>query len=94
MQDLMHDDEKVITAPFGVGRHKLSHNGVYFFNDLHPKQFFQFDLSWGYNSSDYFECGCVKLRVANLEVLKQDLDQAEFLQNENKGWISLDNDRE
>ena len=38
MQDLMHDDEEVITTPLGVAHNKLGHDRIDLLNNVHSKQ--------------------------------------------------------
>lgn len=76
MQDLMHDYEQVVTAPLRVGRHKLCHYLIDLFYDVHSQQFFKFNFTWCNDRSDNLQCGGIELSMTNLEVLKEDLDEA------------------
>ena len=37
VQDLVHDDKEVIAAPFRIADHKLGHDCIDLFNDIHSE---------------------------------------------------------
>lgn len=79
----------MVTAPLRIGWDEFSHDCINFLNDIHLKKFFKLDLSWCNDGANNFKSGRVELCMTNLEILKQDLDQAKLFKNENKGRVPL-----
>ena len=94
MQYLMHNDQQVITAPLRVSCDKLCHDLINLFNDVHSEELFQLNFSRRDYSADNLQRSSVEFGMANLEILEQDLNEAQLLKNEYEGWISFYNYRE
>ena len=94
VQDFVHNNEKMIAAPLRIAHYKFGHNSIDFLDNVHSKQFFELNLTRGYNCSNNFKSCGVKLGVANLEVFEKDLDKSQFLENQDECWVSFNNDRE
>ena len=94
VQDLMHNDQQVVTAPLRVSCDKLSHDLIYLFYDIHSEELLKLDFSRSDDSADDLQRSSVEFGMANLEILEQDLNEAQLLENEHEGWISLYNYRE
>ena len=92
MKNLVHNDKEVVAAPFGIGLYEVTHDAVDFLNDLHFKQLFKTDLPRCNDCSNDFESGSIELRMAHLEVLKQELYQAKLLKYQDKCLVSFDDD--
>ena len=91
MQDLVHDDQEVVAAPLGVGHHELGHYRVDLVDDVHLQKLLELDLARGDDRADDLQGGRIELGVANLKVLEQDLDQAQFLEDEHESGVALNN---
>jgi len=79
----------MITTPLWIGGDEFSHNCIDFLDDIHLEKFFKLDLSGCDDGANNFKCGRIEFCMANLEVLKQDLDKAKLFKNENKGGVPL-----
>ena len=61
-------------------------------NDTHFKKFFQLDLSWGNNCTYNLERCSIEFCMADLEVLKENLDEAKLFKDKNKGRVPFNDD--
>lgn len=92
VQNLVHDDEQVVTAPLGVGGYKLCHDGINLLNYVHAEKLLELDLTRCHNSANDLQCCGIELVMADLEVIEEDLDQTELLQNEHECRVTLNYD--
>ena len=90
----MHNNQQMVTAPLRVSCDKLCHDLINLFNDVHSEELFQLNFSRRDYSADNLQRSSVEFGMANLEILEQDLNEAQLLENEHEGWISLYNYRE
>ena len=44
MEDLVHDGEKMVTAPLGISLNELTHDPVDLLNDAHLEESLEIDL--------------------------------------------------
>ena len=70
MQDLVHNDQQMVTAPLGISRHEFCHYRINFLNNVHLEELFKLDLARSYNGSDNFECRSIEFGMANLKVFE------------------------
>ena len=88
----MHDDEQVVAAPLRVAGYKLCHDGIDLLNYVHAEKLFKLDLTRCHDGANDLQRRCIKLVMADLEVIEEDLDQTELLQDEHECWVALDYD--
>jgi len=83
----------VISAPLLVVPHDIVEYAIHLGNDVHFHQLCQLNFSGLNNRSDDLNSKSIELLMINFKILENDLNQLQFVQDDNECTISFNDHR-
>ena len=89
MKNLVDNFQQVIRAPLLVISHDVFENAVHFDDNVHLHELGQLNFSGLNYCSDNFNRKSIELRMVNLKILENNIDELELVEDYNKGTVSF-----
>jgi len=79
VKELVDYLEEMVAAPFLVISHNILKDSIYFGNDVHAYEGLDVDFAWLNYYFYYFDGEGIELRMVDIKVLKQQINQLQLI---------------